>query len=63
MPDPAIENLRRHLTGLPTGPVQDIARLVDHLSPAWFALSGSDDEAMAPHKLARIEEPSWSPPP
>jgi hypothetical protein len=32
------------------------------LAAAWPELDGSEQEAMAPHKLERLEDPVWKPP-
>lgn len=59
---PAVENLYRHCTTLPPGPVADELSLRRLLADAWDDF-GSDDGGMEPYKLLRpLEAVSWSPP-
>jgi hypothetical protein len=56
-----IDALREHLGSLPSGEVEK-DRLLEFLVPAWPAIDGGSDHAMAAHKLMRIEHPSWRAP-
>jgi hypothetical protein len=57
-----LATLRQYLGEQPPGPIADQVTLLEVLQPAWRELSGSEDWAMAAHKLDRIEDPRWNPP-
>lgn len=57
----ALDNLRTFLHAHDPGTVTDVT-LYPLLANAWVELAGSNDYAMATHKLDRIEDPTWAPP-
>jgi hypothetical protein len=54
--------LREYLARLPSGPIDNPGNLVPLLAESWPLFTGSDAEAMAPRKLARMERVRWDPP-
>lgn len=58
----ALNALKAYLASLPQGPIADSEGLGDVLAPAWDSLDGGDNESMEPHKLSRMEDPSWQRP-
>ena len=54
--------LRAFLDAQGSGSLGDREGLIARLGPVWPDLAGSDDEAMEPHKLGRLDIPVWCPP-
>ena len=57
-----LDRLRDLLAQTPPGRIDNIRLLLGLLEPCWGKFAGSGDEAMAPHKLRRMEAASWNPP-
>ena len=62
MTAPNLQVLRRFLYSCSPGKIADVAALQRLLKPVWDCLDGSDEDAMAEHKLHRLEDPHWDPP-
>jgi hypothetical protein len=58
---PALVALREYLGSLEPDEI-DAGRLMTFLVPAWPTIDGAHEDAMAAHKLARLERPRWNPP-
>jgi len=58
-----LDLLRAHLSGLPSGTVQDISKLEKLLVHVWDMLPGSSAQGMRSSKLSgRLENPAWQRP-
>jgi hypothetical protein len=51
-----------YLKRLPSGPIEDVSELVNHLEACWDLFSGSESEGMAAAKLDRMEQVHWKAP-
>ncbi len=57
-----VEQLRAVLANIPAGPIADHGRTLELLEACWSEFAGSEEHAMAPHKLRRMERVLWSAP-
>ena len=58
----ALVDLRNYLNSVHPGPLTDVSRVEELLSPCWDDFTGSSTTSMTAHKLDRIEDLRWDPP-
>lgn len=57
-----LDALREYLAACQPGPIADVDEIARFLANCWDELEGSDEEAMEPYKVRRMEEVVWDPP-